>query len=151
MDAASFERLTTAVGIPRFAASMAARSCGHTRELGGTELVQDLERRTPRISESVEHNRPGPARFLTEAGGPMRQSLGFWNTRPNRRGSSGGGAGCSWPRLQPASAGNRREWPGSTAAGWARWPTARVGCSWPTSAAGPAVGKVCICPLRWTT
>ena len=26
----------------------------------------------------------------------------------------------------PSRAGNRREWPGSTAAGWARWPTARV-------------------------
>ena len=48
----------------------------------------------------------------------------------------------------PSRAGNRREWPGSTAAGWARWPTARVGCSWPTSArwAGRWWTSGCICP-----
>ena len=38
----------------------------------------------------------------------------------------------------PSRAGNRREWPGSTAAGWARWPTARVG--WAYVPAGPGVG-----------
>ena len=25
------------------------------------------------------------------------------------------------------------EWPGSTAGGWGRWPTARRGCSWPSA------------------
>ena len=42
---------------------------------------------------------------------------------------------------------SRREWPGSTAGDWARWPTARRGCSWLTSArwGGPwwTSGSIC--------
>ena len=47
----------------------------------------------------------------------------------------------------PSRAGSRREWPGSTAGDWARWPTARPGCSWLTSArwGGPWWTNGCIC------
>ena len=50
----------------------------------------------------------------------------FWRT--TRR------CGCSTAATSPSRAGSRREWPGSTAAGWARRPTAKPGCSWPASA-----------------
>ena len=49
-----------------------------------------------------------------------------WNIR--RR------CGCWTAATFPSRAGSRREWPGSIAGGWVRWPTARQVCSWPTSA-----------------
>ena len=42
--------------------------------------------------------------------------------------------GCSTAATSPSRAGSPWEWPVSTAAGWARWPTARPECSWLMSA-----------------
>ena len=48
----------------------------------------------------------------------------------------------------PKQGRSRWEWPGSTAGGWGRWPTARRGCSWPMSARwdGHWWTRGCICP-----
>ena len=61
--------------------------------------------------------------------------------------------GCWTAAISPSREGNRREWPGNTAAGWARWPTARRGCSWPASARwGRALAdKRLYLPKSWTS
>ena len=138
-------------GIPRLLSASFGRKQwrDHSGNYLQALLVQDQERRKPRISRNRWASRPGRcSAFSPRPGGPTETVIGRlqeylaprWDTR--RR------CGCSMAATSPSRAGNRREWPGSTAAGWARWPTARVGCSWPTSArwAGRWWTSGCICP-----
>ena len=50
------------------------------------------------------------------------------------------------PSAFPSRGGSRWEWPGSTAGGWGRWPTARRGTSWPARWDGHWWTRGCICP-----
>ena len=59
------------------------------------------------------------------------------------------GCGCWMAATFPSRGGSRWEWPGSTAGGWGRWPTARRGCSWPMSAR--LVDKGLYLPESWTS
>ena len=138
MDAASFQRVYDS--FQEFHAFFAAsfgrkqwreRSRNYLQAL----LVQARERRNAEnLSESVGVSAGAMQRFLTEARwsddtviGRLQEYLApGWGTL--RR------CGRWTAATSPSRAGSRRGWLGSTAAGWARWPTARPGCSWPTSA-----------------
>ena len=152
MDAASFERVYDS--LQEFQAFFAA-SFGRKqwREHSGNYLqallVQDQERRNAEnLSESVGISARAMQRFLTEARWSDDDSHRAVAGIPGpQAGASRRPCGCSTAATFPSRGGNRREWPGSTAAGWARWPTARPGCSWPTSArwAGRWWTNGCIC------
>ena len=108
-----------------------------TRERSGhflqALLVQSGERRNAEnLSETVPESARGMQLFLTDSPwddgaviGRLQEYLALcWGTPML--------CGCWTAATFPSRGGNRREWPGSTAAGWARWPTARLECSWPT-------------------
>ena len=103
---------------------------------------------TPRTSPNRWACRPGrcSAFSLRPAGTTTLSSGGCRNTWPPSW-DTVTRCGCSTAATSPSKGGNRREWPGSIAAGWARWPTARPGCSWPASAhwAGRWWTNGCIC------
>ena len=103
---------------------------GSQRELPSGALVQDQEQAQRRESSESGASRPGRCSAQSHRGpGSDETVIGRLEYLAPQAGTPGGSMAATSLR-----AGNRREWPGSTAAGWARWPTARVGCSWPTSA-----------------
>ena len=61
--------------------------------------------------------------------------------------------GCWTAATSPSRVGNRREWPGSTAAGWARWPTARPGMflAYVSPLGRALVDKRLYLPESWTS
>ena len=156
MDAASFERVYDSLQEFHafFAASSAASSGGITAGITFRRCwCRTRSGATPRISRNRWASRPwAMQRFLTEARWSDETVIGrlqeYLAPRLGHPEAVWGFDGSDFPKHPSLWAGNRREWPGSTAAGWARWPTARVGCSWPTSArwAGRWWTSGCICP-----
>ena len=140
MDAASFERVYGSFqGFHAlFAASFGRKQWReHSRNYLQALLAQAQERRNAEnLPEPVGVPARAMQRFLTGArwdGDAVMGRLQEYLARPPgwltpRR------CGCSTAATSPSRAGSRREWPGSTAAGWARRPTAKPGCSWPASA-----------------
>ena len=103
---------------------------------------------TPRTCRNRWASRPGDA-ALSHRGplsddtviGRLQEYLASRLGHPRR-------CGCWTAATFPSRDGSPWEWPGSIAAGWARWPTARRGCSWPTSARGKGVGGQRAVPAR---
>ena len=113
-------------------------------------LVQSGERRNAEnLSETVPGSARGMQRFLTDSPWDDEAIIGRLYLGPGC--SIRKGCGCWTAATFPSRDGSRREWPVNTAGGWGRWPTARPGCSWPTSARwdGPWWTNGCIC--SWTS
>ena len=157
MDAASFERVYDSLQEFHafFAASFGRKEVAdHSGNYLQALLVQDQERRNAEnLSESVGISARAMQRFLTEARWSDETVIGRLQEYLAPRLGHPEAVWVFDGSDFPSRAGNRREWPGSTAAGWARWPTARVGCSWPTSArwAGALVDKRLYLPKSWTS
>ncbi len=138
MDAAAFEQVDGAFQDfhAYFAPLFGRREArDHSRHYLQALLVQSGERRNAEnLSETVPASARVMQRFLTESPwdddvviGRLRSTWDpGWGTRR--------GCGCWTAAISPSRAGSPWEWPGSTAGDWARWPTARLECSWPTSA-----------------
>ena len=138
MDAAAFEQVDGAFQDfhAYFGLLFGRREArDHSRHYLQALLVQSGERRNAEnLSETVPASARVMQRFLTESPWDDDMVIGRlrstwdpgWGTR--RR------CGCWTAAISPSRAGSPCEWPGSTAGDWARWPTARLECSWPTSA-----------------
>ena len=139
MDAVAFEQVDGAFQDfhAYFAPLFGRREArDHSRHYLQALLVQSGERRNAEnLSETVPASARVMQRFLAESPwdddvviGRLQEYLGprRWGTR--RR------CGRWTAATSPSRAGSQWEWLVSTAAGWARWPTARLECSWPTSA-----------------
>ena len=151
MDAAAFEQVYGsfrdfhAYFAPLFGRRETREHSGHYLQ---ALLVQSGERRNAEnLSETVPGSARGMQRFLTDSPwddeviiGRLQEYLPGWSNRK--------GCGCWTAATFPSRGGSRWEWPGSTAGGWGRWPTARRGCSWPMSARwdGHWWTRGCICP-----
>ena len=138
MDTVSFERVYDS--FQKFHAFFAA-SFGrkqwreHSRNYLQALLVQAQERRNAEnLSESVGISARTMQRSLTEARWSGDAVIGrlqeYLAPRLGHPEAVWVFDGSDFPK----QGGNRREWPGSTAAGWAKWPTLRRECFWPTSA-----------------
>ena len=135
IHAASFERVYDSLQEFHafFAASFGRKQWrDHSGNYLQALLVQDQERRNAEnLSESVGISARAMQRFLTEARWSDETVIGrlqeYLAPRLGHPEAVWVFDGSDFPKQ------GRKEWPGSTAAGWARWPTARVGCSWPTS------------------
>ena len=159
MDAAAFEQVCGAFqDFHAYFAPLFGRR--ETRERSRNYLqallVQAGERRNAEnLSEIGSRRQPGGLqRFLAESRLGRRHSHRTpckstwdpdWDTLR--------GCGCWTAATSPSRAGSRREWPGNTAGGWARWPTARPGCSWLISArwGAPWWTKRLYLPESWTS
>ena len=109
----------------------------HSRHYLQALLVQSGERRNAEnLSEVVPASARVMQRFLTESPWDDDAVIGRLQEHLSPRLGHPRPCGCWTAATFPSRGGNRREWPGSTAAGWGRWPTARLGCSWPTSVPG---------------
>ena len=153
MDAAAFEQVYGsfrdfhAYFAPLFGRRETREHSGHYLQ---ALLVQSGERRNAEnLSETVPGSARGMQRFLTDSPwddeviiGRLQEYLGTRLEHPE-------GVWIRWTAATfPSRGGSRWEWPGSTAGGWGRWPTARRGCSWPMSARwdGHWWTRGCICP-----
>ena len=86
---------------------------------------------TPRICRRRFQRRPGRcSAFSPSPPGTMTRWWGVSKSTWVRVWSIRKPFGCSAAAIFPSRGENRWELPGSTAADWARWPTARQGCSW---------------------
>ena len=86
------------------------------------------------LSETVPGSARGMQRFLTDSPWDDEVIIGRLQESWEPGWSIRKGCGCWTAATFPSRGGSRWEWPGSTAGGWGRWPTARRGCSWPMSA-----------------
>ena len=138
MDAAGFERVYGA--FQDFHAYFAARfgrreTRDHSRHYLQALLVQSGERRNAEnLSETVPASARAMQRFLTESPWDDDAVIGrlqeYLEPRLGHPEVVWVVDGSDFPKQGV----KQWEWHGSTAAGWARWPTARPKCSWPTSA-----------------
>ena len=158
MDAAVFEQVYGAFQDfhAYFAPLFGRREArDHSRHYLQALLVQSGERRNAEnLSETVPASARVMQRFLAESPwdddtviGPAFKST--WDPGLDIRMR----CGCWTAATSPSKGGNRREWPGSTAGGWARWPTARPECSWLMSArwGAPWWTKGFYLPESWTS
>ena len=146
MDAAAFEQVYGsfrdfhAYFAPLFGRRETREHSGHYLQ---ALLVQSGERRNAEnLSETVPGSARGMQRFLTDSPwddeviiGRLQEYLGTRLEQPE---------GVWTAATFPSRGGSRWEWPGSTAGGWGRWPTARRGMSarWD----GHWWTRGCICP-----
>ena len=117
-------------------------------------LVQDQEPLSAEnLSESVGISARANQRFLTEARWSDETVIGRLQEYLAPRLDTRRRCGCSMAGTSPSRAGNRREWPGSTAAGWARCQLPGWDVPGLRSAAGPGVGGQagCILTKSWTS
>ena len=151
MDAAAFEQVYGAFGdfhayfAPLFGRRETREHSGHYLQ---ALLVQSGERRNAEnLSETVPGSARGMQRFLTDSPWDDEAIIGRLQEYLEPGWSIRKGCGCWTAATSPSRDGSRREWPGSTAGGWGRWPTARPECSWPMSARwdGPWWTNGCIC------
>ena len=150
MDAASFERVYDSLQEFHafFAASFGRKQWrDHSGNYLQALLVQDQERRNAEnLSESVGISARAMQRFLTEARWSDETVIGrlqeYLAPRLGHPEAVWVFDGSDFPKQGRKSAGVARQYCGT------RWPTARVGCSWPTSArwAGRWWTSGCICP-----
>ena len=122
MDAASFERVYDSLQEFHafFAASFGRKQWrDHSGNYLQALLVQDQERRNAEnLSESVGISARAMQRFLTEARWSDETVIGrLQEYLAPRLGHLRRRCGCSMAATSPSRAGNRREWPGSTATG----------------------------------
>ena len=117
-------------------------------------LVQDQERRNAVNPRNRWASRPGRcSAFSPRPGGPMRQSnRAVAGILGPQAGTPGGGVGVRWHRLPQAGQEIGGCGPAVLRQARARWPTARVGCSWPTAArwAGRWWTSYLYLPKSWT-
>ena len=114
-------------------------------------LVQDQERRNAEnLSESVGISARAMQRFLTEARWSDETVIGRLQEylAPRLNQTPGGGVGVRWQRLPQAGQEIGGSGPAVLRQAGQGGQTARVGCSWPTSArwAGRWWTSGCICP-----
>ena len=94
-------------------------------------LVQSGERRNAEnLSETVPASAGRCSAFSPSPPGTMTRWWGVSKSTWVPAWSIRKPFGCSAAAIFPSRGENRWELPGSTAADWARWPTARQGCSW---------------------
>ena len=135
MEAAAFEQVYEAFGeFHSFFAPLFGRreSRDHSQNYLRALLVQSQDRRNAEnLSESVGVPARAMQRFLTAAPWDDDAVMGrlqeYLAPRLGHPEAVWVLDGSDFPKQGRKSAG---VWPGSTAAGWARWPTARPGCSW---------------------